>query len=695
MKLKKCYVSSFGKLKNYTYNFDDGINTIKEENGWGKSTLATFIKSVFYGLNDCKRNVTDNERLHYKPWNSTEKFGGYIEFEWGGRLFKIERFFGNKESEDVLKLFDLNTGKEFSNTSDIGKRIFEIDEEGFLSTTFFSQKDFQVKSNTSITTKYNQTCEMHDSESFDKALAKIEEKAKTYKYRGDKGLLSDIKREIYDTDEKIESAKKTITVADNMRISAEQLEKEITELENKIKVIAENEKMVAKEESINVKKEQFDRLNKEKATLEQNLEPIKRALNGKNVSLSEIETCLGYNNELEKTRVKLNAIREDIGELEKLNNIREDIVKTDKISIAKTNDKKGAERKQKPYLYAIGGVPIIVGIVLAFVVGLVPAIICSVLGVACLVACGVYNVSMTKKSAKTVYDSSYYTQMIDIRKTEILEKKKIEYNQYKEIERVYIDKIDGFIKSFNLVDYFDRYRALMDLSKIVNEYNASMDRLFKIQSELENYANENFEQVKSSGLTLSELHIEKQKVQQILTEKMQQCAQKKANVRYYEDIIASISDLESTKIDLIEKEKQYKEDYELLKLTAEFLKKADESLKVKYRAPLQDSLNKYLSYISGDKYKSKIDIDLSVTIEEDCGEKVSEFYSKGNQNLFEICKRFALTDVLFKTEKPFIILDDPFYNLDDEKVKASISLIKKLSEEYQIIYFVCHESRRA
>ena len=34
MKLKKCYVSSFGKLKNYTYNFNDGINTIKEEIPW-------------------------------------------------------------------------------------------------------------------------------------------------------------------------------------------------------------------------------------------------------------------------------------------------------------------------------------------------------------------------------------------------------------------------------------------------------------------------------------------------------------------------------------------------------------------------------------------------------------------------------------------------------------------------------------
>ena len=130
MKLLKCYVFSFGKLKNFEYIFNDGLNTIKEENGWGKSTLASFIKAVFYGLNDSKRSVADNERHKFKPWNSTEKFGGYVEFEWGGKQYKIERFFGNKESEDSVKLTDAQTGKAFSNTDNLGKRIF-VDDLSF------------------------------------------------------------------------------------------------------------------------------------------------------------------------------------------------------------------------------------------------------------------------------------------------------------------------------------------------------------------------------------------------------------------------------------------------------------------------------------------------------------------------------------------------------------------------------------
>ena len=82
-----------------------------------------------------------------------------------------------------------------------------------------------------------------------------------------------------------------------------------------------------------------------------------------------------------------------------------------------------------------------------------------------------------------------------------------------------------------------------------------------------------------------------------------------------------------------------------------------------------------------------------VKIEEKGAERDSAYFSKGYRNLFEICKRFAIIDVLYAEEKPFIMLDDPFSNLDDGKVKAALSLVEELSEEYQIIYLVCHDSR--
>ena len=138
MKLVSCYIQSFGKLQDFSYDFNEDFNIIKQDNGWGKSTFASFIKCMFYGLSGSnKKSPRDNERLRFRPWNTTEKFGGHVVFIKDGKKYKLERYFGIKEAEDTAILYYEETGKTFSNTEDLGKRIFDVDEEGFLSTTYF------------------------------------------------------------------------------------------------------------------------------------------------------------------------------------------------------------------------------------------------------------------------------------------------------------------------------------------------------------------------------------------------------------------------------------------------------------------------------------------------------------------------------------------------------------------------------
>ena len=67
--------------------------------------------------------------------------------------------------------------------------------------------------------------------------------------------------------------------------------------------------------------------------------------------------------------------------------------------------------------------------------------------------------------------------------------------------------------------------------------------------------------------------------------------------------------------------------------------------------------------------------------------------SAGYQDLIGVCMRLALVDAMYQDEKPFLILDDPFANLDQEKVEAGNELLKEVAKEYQVIYFTCHDSR--
>ncbi|MBQ8426463.1 MAG: hypothetical protein IJX16_01740 [Clostridia bacterium] len=670
MKLKKCYVSSFGKLKDYTYDFGDGLNTIKEDNGFGKSTLATFIKAVFYGLNDSKRNVNDNERIKYRPWNSVGTFGGHIEFEWGGQDFKLERFFGAKESEDSVKLYDIKTGRVHDNPEDIGRRIFEIDQDGFLSTTYFSQKDFQIKSNTSLTAKFNSVCEVQDTDSFDKALSKIEEKAKTYKYRGDKGLISETKQQIFKINERIEEANKAVLTANSLKIRGDALQKETDELKAKLNNISEKEKLASKAEIDLIKKEQYEKFSNEIERLNADKIRAEKVLNGRKVTPNEINAYLSCVREIETVTVHEQSIKSDLAQFE-----------TPAIPQNKS--------WKVPLMCGVGGgFSLIIAIVLTIVLGFftAPAIIFWSLTVLCAVCFVISAYAINKK-----------VQKFDNRYQEIVQKKKQELIDYGKIKAEYLNKVDAFISLFNLSQTEDKRLALEELNKVVEDYGATVKALGYAIAEIDKFGNDKsfLNGNKMQIENLENVHKERERLQEEYDFKMRELAKNQASVRYYDEMTAILPELEEQKIQLAEKQAQYKDDFELLNLTAEFMKKADENLKIKYRAPLQESLDKYLKYVAGDKVVAKIDIDLNVTVEENGAQKVTDYYSKGYQNLFEICKRFALTDVLFKGEKPFIILDDPFYNLDDKKLLSAIELIKKLSSEYQIIYFVCHESRSA
>ena len=101
-----------------------------------------------------------------------------------------------------------------------------------------------------------------------------------------------------------------------------------------------------------------------------------------------------------------------------------------------------------------------------------------------------------------------------------------------------------------------------------------------------------------------------------------------------------------------------------------------------------------LQLIDGKERDVNLDVNLHIKINEQGSNKEINYFSTGYKDLVYICMRLSLIDSLFENEKPFIILDDPFVNLDENKIKNAIELLNSLSNKYQIIYFVCHESRK-
>ena len=69
MKLIKCHIENFGKLSDFTYDFTDGCNTVCEENGWGKSTLAAFLRVMLFGFPGKRASTAENCNLKVKESN--------------------------------------------------------------------------------------------------------------------------------------------------------------------------------------------------------------------------------------------------------------------------------------------------------------------------------------------------------------------------------------------------------------------------------------------------------------------------------------------------------------------------------------------------------------------------------------------------------------------------------------------------
>ena len=112
MKLISLYIDNFGKLSDYSFDFSKTLNSLYEENGWGKTTLTVFIKSMLYGLNRTERSL-------YAPWKNVSSFGGYLILEANGRnpgfligLFQCQRVFISSRQRYCLLLRD-NTVNSF------------------------------------------------------------------------------------------------------------------------------------------------------------------------------------------------------------------------------------------------------------------------------------------------------------------------------------------------------------------------------------------------------------------------------------------------------------------------------------------------------------------------------------------------------------------------------------------------------
>lgn len=290
MKLLRCNIVNYGCLHDFSYEFKEGVNLINRPNGWGKSTFVSFLCAMFYGLDSTnKRNIQDNERKHYFPWQG-EPFGGSIEFEVSGRQYRAERFFGRREKEDTFTLYDLKTMLPCQDyTARLGFELFGIDKNGYLKSTCIPQGNPAPEYNDTLAARLTGlTRSSDDMNRYERAVAELEKAMRFYVKTGNRGEIALLQQQ-------------ADTISGQL-IKAAEAARELTSLNSKLNSLNE-QKLCIQDQLSHVRDQirlctnmesqaRYDLLKQQLAQKEAELEHLDDFFHDQFPEESDIETCL-------------------------------------------------------------------------------------------------------------------------------------------------------------------------------------------------------------------------------------------------------------------------------------------------------------------------------------------------------------------------------------------------------------------
>lgn len=302
-----------------------------------------------------------------------------------------------------------------------------------------------------------------------------------------------------------------------------------------------------------------------------------------------------------------------------------------------------------------------------------------------------------------LYSDAKETELINLLKERAADYKV--YNHRKEAVKELQENVDK--GRWELLSFLQRFRIQENDKNVQDQLNGillSIDQYNNLSAESEKLTEEisEFESthdVNTETESVEELQSRQETLDAEIGELNQFIVKEEEDLSDLSEKLSNLDDQRERLNSLQEAEAEYKAKADLLEKTLFYLQEAKDNFLSKYMAPLQNGLNKYLKILEketgADIHISdfSLDMDLTVHFTYQGTTRNGDYLSEGYKDLVALCSRMALIDVLYRKEYPMVIMDDPFTNLDEVKIKNALSLLKKVSRNRQIIYFTCHESR--
>lgn len=730
MKIIELFIEDFGKLHHYAYKFNDSLNVVLEDNGFGKTTLAVFIKCMFYGIKGRGSAINDdNERMKYYTFGVNSNIGGTLTYELNGIEYKIERSFGKTAKDDTFKVYNLKTNKLENLPEDLGIELFGVDSSAFERSTYLPQKALAPTENGSLISKISNILEGDNLNNIDTVVKYMEEEEKVYfKSNGRSGKIAENKNRIIELKEQIADCEYYEIEAEKAKNILLQTEIKLNEFSAQLKEVEEK---IADAIESNAYLEQYKKVLDGVFILKEELSKYKK-FDDTNISLDTIHKYLILSQELVKINSSIQAIQSSITQsnVEKYQDLFKDntpaiedidkkIILADKIEteLTKNSFKQNSSILAiLQYLFITFGVVFILSLFIYTINISIAIMLNTILGLALLGTGISYLVlkKMKKSNLDTTlenkidelnlylkqygyigdYKNSLYKLKSDVMLyTKLLDDSSLTNEKLQDLfmskEKVEI-ALHEFVKNY-YDNYSDNYFELLnDLKNRAIHYQNLKETLTLRQNELQGLSTKNI----NENVSIEQLKIDQERLQESIKTLVENKTNTINTIKSYQSKSNSKQDLIQEKVSIEEIMLEDISKYETLIKAKEFIMLAKDNLCSKYLKPLTDNFNKHATKITnGSIAPVNINTNLDIYLVENSKNISIEYYSKGFKNIVDICLRLAFIDTLFLKTKPFIILDDPFINLDNKKVVNMVNVIKEISKEYQIIYLVCNDSR--
>lgn len=662
MRLIRCHIENFGKLHDYTIDFEKGANVICEENGWGKSTLAAFIRAMFYGLEgERKRSIEENERKRYTPWQGGV-FGGQLTFEVDGKEYTVTRTFNE---QDEFELRDAKTNLISGDySSKLGEELFKVDRESFMRTVFIGQADCETSVTDDINAKIgNLTDNSNDLNSYEAASARLKDLLNSLTPSRKTGSISQRKNEITELDRKVVAQKGIPEALQKLQEKRSEELQVYNQLKVQLQTLQNEQTRLSNLQRILTKKEQWDNLKRE-------VQGARKVFVDDVPSMEVIDEVQKHYSEMEKALERMASYKLTESEKEQLSTLQ----KTDK-----------QNQKGIPMLQIIGLLFVVIGFIMMAAISVGIGIAAAIVG-GILIVVGV--VSDNKKKAVRK-DAEELRQSMRIS----LENKQKKLSESKADFEYHQKEIFAFLAQHGFEPAHNVQLQLLNIRDAVQTYAESLRKLELFEGEMDTslFATVTEE---DKAKNLSELNAD---IQTVTGEREEIYKHLEAYQADIEQLQAQLEEWEENKLRLEELndiQAKEQEKYNHILKVQEYLAKAKESITNRYAAPILESFSKYyemITSVSAEEFH--IDANTNITVTEQGKQREVNTQSTGYRDLIGICLRVALVDAMYKEEAPVLIMDDPFTNLDDEKIQKAKKFLEFVAEKYQVIYFTCSESR--